>query len=97
MGKKHSVVDYVFTHSESFLVAFSMKVCYEMLNRGYRPNPKLIRQALEKRYNEEDANRFIILGKDITKRSLMIYKEHDNEYLKECLENLKGKGIIINF
>lgn len=96
-GKKHSVVDYVFTHSESFLVAFSMKVCYEMLNRGYHPNPKLIREALEKRYDKEEANKFIILGKDISKRGLMIYKEHNANYLKECLNNLKEKGIVINF
>lgn len=25
----------------------------------------------------------------------LIYEEHDDEYLEECLENLRGKGIEI--
>lgn len=25
----------------------------------------------------------------------LFYKEHNDEYLEECLENLKNKGIII--
>ena len=94
-GRKHSTVDYVFTHSESFLVGFAIKVCYEMIARGYHPNPKLIRQALMKRYNEEQVNKFIILGKDIASRGIPIYKEHNKNYLIECITNLKNKGIEI--
>ena len=26
-----------------------------------------------------------------------VYPEHDNEYLEECLQNLKNKGIEIKF
>jgi uncharacterized protein (TIGR02328 family) len=29
--------------------------------------------------------------------SPMIYDEHDDKYLQECLENLRGKGIEIQF
>ena len=94
-GRKHATVNYVFTHSESFLVGFAIKVCYEMLARGYHPNPKLIRQALMKRHSEQEVNDFIILGKDIAKRGIPIYKEHNKEYLVECLNNLKNKGIEI--
>lgn len=25
----------------------------------------------------------------------LVYSEHDNNYMQECLENLKGKGIVI--
>ena len=94
-NKKHSTVDYVFNHSECFLVAFSIKVFYEMLIRGYHPNAKLIRQALEKRLDKEKTNNIIIIGKDIYKRGIPIYKEHNNSYLIECLNNLENKGINI--
>lgn len=94
-GKKHSVVNYVFDHSESFLVAYSILVFFEMKRRGYNPNPKMMRNQLLKRYSEEEVNKFIILGKDISKRGLIIYKEHDNNYLKGCILNLKNKGIVI--
>lgn len=92
-GRKHSTVDYVFSHSESFLVAYSIKIFFEMKRRGYSPNSKMMRNQLMKRYNKDEVNRFIILGKDIYDRGLLIYKEHDEEYLKECLLNLKEKGI----
>lgn len=94
-GKKHSVVNYVFDHSESFLVAYSILVFFEMKRRGYNPNSKMMRNQLLKRYSEEEVNKFIVLGKDISRRGLIIYKEHDNNYLKECILNLKNKGIVI--
>lgn len=94
-GKKHSVVNYVFDHSESFLVAYSILVFFEMKRRGYNPNPKMMRNQLLKRYSEEEVDKFIVLGKDISRRGLIIYKEHDNNYLKECILNLKNKGIVI--
>lgn len=94
-GKKHPVVNYVFDHSESFLVAYSILVFFEMKRRGYNPNPKMMRNQLLKRYSEEEVNKFIVLGKDISRRGLIIYKEHDNNYLKECILNLKNKGIVI--
>ena len=94
-GRKHSIVDYVFTHSESFLVAYSILIFYEMKNRGYNPNSKMMREQLLKRYSEEEVNKFIILGKDIANRKLTIYFVHNEEYLKECLKNLENKGIKI--
>lgn len=94
-GKKHSVVNYVFDHSESFLVAYSILVFFEMKRRRYNPNPKMMRNQLLKRYSEEEVDKFIVLGKDISRRGLIIYKEHDNNYLKECILNLKNKGIVI--
>ena len=38
-GKKHSVVDYVFTHSPEKLVAYHMMIMFEMKKRGYKPDP----------------------------------------------------------
>ena len=37
-GKKHSVVDYVFTHEHELLVAYHRLVMDEMERRGYHPD-----------------------------------------------------------
>ena len=58
--------DIVLNHSESFLVGY----CY--LLKG---NEEDIKNALLNRYNEEETNKFMILGKDISKRGISIYKE----------------------
>lgn len=64
----------ILKHSESFLVAYSMLLCYELIRKGENPNPKMIREMLSFRYNEEEINKFLILGKDISKRGIPIYK-----------------------
>lgn len=58
--------DIILNHSESFLVGY----CY--LLKG---NEEDIKNALLNRYNEEETNKFMILGKDISKRGIPIYKE----------------------
>ena len=58
--------DIVLNHSESFLVGY----CY--LLKG---NEEDIKNALLNKYNEEETNKFMILGKDISKRGIPIYKE----------------------
>ena len=58
--------DIALNHSESFLVGY----CY--LLKGKEED---IKNALLNRYSEEEVNRFLILGKDISKRGIPIYKE----------------------
>lgn len=58
--------DIALNHSESFLVGY----CY--LLKGKEED---IKNALLNRYSEEKVNRFLILGKDISKRGIPIYKE----------------------
>lgn len=65
----------------------------EMRCRGYKVdklwyNP-LYRGLKCEPYTYEDLN-YEIHDKD------NIYKEHDEEYLKECLDNLSVKGIELN-
>ena len=96
-GKKHSVVDYVFTHSPEKLVAYHMMVMFEMKKRGYKPDPIW-----------ENCNyRGKVLGEEdfwcdpasvnvLFKYSYEnLYPEHNDSYLKECLDNLAEKGIIL--
>ena len=96
-GKKHSIVDYVFKYSPEKLVAYHMMVMFEMKKRGYKPDPIW-----------ENCNyRGKVLGEEdfwcdpasvnvLFKYSYEnLYPEHNDSYLKECLDNLAEKGIIL--
>ena len=92
-GKKHSVVDYVFEHGLDHLYEYHLLVMNEMAqqfnanidvswyDRTYRgknlPNARLSKVGTYL-YRKQDKQ--------------LIYPEHDDGYLKECLLNLKSKG-----
>lgn len=89
-GRPHSVVNYVFTHSSNKLVTYHYRVMDEMERRGYHPDKTW-------RDPEWRGNR---LGKcknwaSVEEFAGLIYVEHNDEYLRECLDNLKSKGIEI--
>ena len=95
-GRKHSVVNYVFTHDPARLVAYHYKVMDEMHRRGYKPdkiwlNPNWRGSTLGECLNWVNPD-FVDL---IYNESGLIYKEHDIYYLHECIQNLKEKGIKI--
>jgi uncharacterized protein (TIGR02328 family) len=91
-GKKHATVNYVFNYNPAKLVAYHKLIMLEMINRGYKVNPLWTewdyRGKICERWNASE----IKYGLDNTST---IYPEHDNNYLQECLDNLKGKGISI--
>jgi uncharacterized protein (TIGR02328 family) len=96
-GKKHSTVDYVFTHPIEHLIAFHMLVMYEMTeNRGYNVDDLW--------WDHQYRGKKLGFDKTINKNAVAyklqsihnIYPEHNDAYLNECLENLKAKGVIIN-
>lgn len=94
-GRPHATVNYVFKHDPIKLYAFHYLVMEEMKQRGYHPDeiwyhPNYRGTTLgfqENWANDEDTFKTLITRKQ------NIYKEHDNKYLQECLENLKSKGI----
>ena len=90
-GKKHSVVDYVFKYNLAHLYAYHALVMHEMLERSYKVD-KLWYSALY-RGKMLDCCSVDKLGKkpDLNKRKT-VYPEHDDYYLKECLDNLETKG-----
>lgn len=101
-GKKHATVDYVFTHSPSKLVAYHWLIMREMNRRGYKPDETWIDPYYRGKtigYDQEFADIYatkIEYGMAIIEKlNYIIYNEHNKEYLKECLENLKSKGIEI--
>ena len=99
-GRNHSVVNYVFTHSPNSLIAYHHLVMEEMEKRGYHPDVtwyqvdwRGTRLGKEKGWGDEyTVNEIKCFCRD---GSAMIYPEHNDEYLKECIDNLKGKGIEI--
>lgn len=95
-GRNHSVVNYVFEHDPAKLIAYHILVMNEMKSRGYNPNeiwykPQHRGFSLEEQdwCSLEDLN--VLLNNDF-----IIFPEHNDEYLQECIENLKGKGIEID-
>lgn len=90
-GKKHSTVDYVFTHSYSKLYFYHVLVMREISYRGCKVSP----EWLDYKYRGK------VLGYDTTEftepNDLTHYVEHNDEYFDECIKNLASKGIYIEF
>lgn len=89
-GRNHSVVNYVFTYNPSYLVAYHNLVMNEMERRGYKPdkiwrNPNWRGNKLGEVADWAKMENF----------NGIIFPEHNDIYLNECLENLKSKGIMI--
>ena len=89
-NKKHTTVDYVFTYSPYNLFIYHSKIMDEMEKRGYRVST----EWRDKNYRGQKAESYSNLEE--TNISSPIYKEHNNEYLLECIENLAGKGIKLD-
>ena len=92
--RKHQTVDYVYTHPYQYLYQFHLLVIQEMEKRGYQVNPLW----------KDPCYRGIQLGYEVSKMTFCqdiqvsspIYPEHNEAYLKECLDNLHQKGIDIS-
>ena len=99
-GRNHSVVNYVFEHEPERLVAYHYLVINEMLERGYHPD----QTWYDKNYRGTTLGYFEDYCKDDLlqyhlargESGEMIYPEHNSNYLQECLDNLKSKGIDID-
>lgn len=99
-GRKHSVVDYVFTYEPDKLVAYHYLIMDEMIKRGYHPD--LTWKKVDYRgktigfeKNWCDIEKVLNLVNLASTNNQNIYSEHNDNYLKECLDNLKTKGIEI--
>ena len=96
-GRKHATVDYVFTHTPEWLVAYHYLVMDEMERRSYKPD-KIWREVnycgKKLGFEENWCDPAVVIGCIEDER--FIYPEHNDAYLNECLENLRRKGIEIN-
>lgn len=85
--KKHKTVDYVFLYSPYHLFVYHSLVMDEMEKRGYNVSI----EWRDKNYRGKKAKKYNNLEEININRP--IYKEHNDEYLLECIENLRKKGI----
>lgn len=86
-GRKHATVNYVFNYSPFLLYKYHLMIMNEMTERGY----KVSKEWLDKNYRGKSISPYSNLLEIATSRP--IYNEHNDIYLKECLENLESKGI----
>ena len=88
-NRKHATVNYVFSHSPYKLYQYHVLVMAEMVRRGYKPSV----EWLDKNHR----------GKGMSPHGNLveippahpIYPEHHAEYLKECLDNLAKKNVML--
>lgn len=85
--KKHKTVDYVFSYSPYLLFRYHLLVMDEMEKRRYNVSG----EWKDKNYRGKIAEKYMDLEEEIIEDP--IYKEHNIEYLDECIENLRNKGI----
>ena len=85
--RKHKTVDYVFSYSQYLLFLYHVFFMNEMEKRGYNVSV----EWKDKDYRGKVAKKYNGLEEKIVNRP--IYKEHNKEYLAECIENLEKKGI----
>lgn len=100
-GKKHATVNYVFQHPPGWLTMYHFKVMGEMALRGYWADPNWLDFKYRGKNCEPYSSTYIkireecIPAMDRKNAGLCIYPEHNDEYLQECLDNLRSKGIEI--
>ncbi len=108
-GRPHATVNYVFSYAPDYLFAYHCIVMTEMEARGYKPDPiwkratwrgsRLGEDTWMRGLDEPGANpplwSKLLAATYLNNEPL--YKEHNDEYLKECVELLKTKDAQIDF
>lgn len=101
-GKKHATVDYVFTHDPAWLVAYHWLVMDEMGRRGYHPDrtwndPCWRGSTLGREEGWADPDFVDDQYCYATHKNGIIYPEHNDAYLRECINLLKEKNAPIDW
>lgn len=97
-GRKHATIDYVFTYAPDELVAYHYLIIEEMRHRGYNPDKiwyrptwrgSILGEVEGWSYQETVDDIF----RAVMDQGEIIYYEHNDAYLLECIKNLESKGI----
>lgn len=88
-NKKHSTINYVFNYLPYKLFQYHLLVMEEMKKRNYVPN----NLWYDPNYRGKNINSYKNLI--FIEKTTPIYPEHNDNYLSECIENLKNKNINI--
>jgi len=92
-GRKHATVDYAFQQGPDVLFAYHTLVLHEMKRRGYHYNA--VWQCSV--YRGAKCAPWPNFGPVPPDTTMMLYSEHDDNYLMECLNNLRSKGVDIHY
>ena len=92
-GRKHATVDYVFKYDLAHLYAYHLIVMHEIISHRSR-DFKIDGNWFRRTYRGKNlpAASLTEVGIFVDNGNKLIYAEHDDRYLKECLLNLKSKG-----
>lgn len=96
-GKQHSIVNYVFRYSRERLWLYHLRVMHEMQRRAFNPESCWFapgyrgKTALPVEPDYEEIHKLQETINEFT----VVYPEHNNEYLRECLLNLQRKGVYL--
>lgn len=101
-GRKHATVDYVFSYDPCLLVAYHYCVMEEMRRRGYHPdktweNPDWRGNQIGEACDWADAEGVEELWRNANQMCSIIYPEHNDNYLRECIQLLKEKNAPIEW
>lgn len=89
-GKPHATVNYVFDYPKGYLYDYHMLIIDEMENRGYSVDENWKVPI----YRGKSCEPLAVYHKHDHKDK--IYREHDSDYMRECVENLMGKGVVLS-
>ena len=94
-GKPHSTVNYVFEHHWLYLYEYHNRIMNEMNRRGYKVDELWRNPTYRgKKCSAWDDTNIDALYEWISTLHT-VYAEHDDAYMKECVDNLKGKNIEV--
>lgn len=89
-GRPHATVNYVFSHPPYKLYQYHVLIMQEMMRRGYRPDRLWFDACYRGRHLPPYPQQQPLSA------AQPLYSEHDDAYLQECLDNLRGKNIVIH-
>ena len=103
-GRPHATVNYVFKYRPINLIAYHYMIMDEMVKRGYKPDTiwrqtnwrgKVIGEDNDSEWSCGPALTDFLMTNEAT--DCTYYPEHNDEYLKECINLLKEKNAPIDF
>jgi uncharacterized protein (TIGR02328 family) len=92
-NRPHSTVNYVFLHNPALLSRYHIEVMKEKKRRGHAWTDYRWLDPLFRGDRSDPWDLHIFDLELFTKLEGKVYAEHDEEYLQECLMNLKVKGV----
>jgi uncharacterized protein (TIGR02328 family) len=94
-NKPHAIVNYVFDYAPYQLFQYHEMVLEEMSRRGYNHDALWDDPYYRGKNCPKHSDESLFQGNNFSKTLSSIYQEHDEDYLRICIENLKDKGINI--